>query len=151
MKEIHKIQVAVRIYIINGPNFNIKWSELGQKCPGTQVRFLKILCGSPVVGTSNLPGQGPSLPVGTLFQIWLIFSSSRLPIFIFLTAYMCQHNTFLLYSAIKEKTEVSWTKSAHISVSISCIVNMGGCLTFTGFTLGRCYEDTSKRLYSSSR
>lgn len=54
---------------------------------------------------------------------------------------MCHHNTFLLYSAMKEKTEVAWTKATHISVSISCIVIMicavAGYMTFTGFTQGR--------------
>ena len=53
---------------------------------------------------------------------------------------MCHHNTFLLYSAMKEKTEMAWSKATHISVSISCIVIMicavAGYSTFTGFTQG---------------
>ena len=54
---------------------------------------------------------------------------------------MCHHNTFLLYSAMKEKTEVAWSKATHVSVSISCTVIMmcavAGYVTFTGFTQGR--------------
>ena len=52
---------------------------------------------------------------------------------------MCHHNTFLLYSAMKEKTEVAWSKATHVSLSISCVVIMicavGGYVTFTGFTV----------------
>ena len=59
----------------------------------------------------------------------------------FCTAYMCHHNTFLLYSAMKERTEVAWTKATHVSVSISCLViiicAVAGYSTFTGFTQGR--------------
>jgi len=58
---------------------------------------------------------------------------------------MCHHNTFLLYSAMKEKTEMAWSKATHISVSISCIVIMicavAGYTTFTGFTQGDLLEN----------
>ena len=57
------------------------------------------------------------------------------------SAYMCHHNTFLLYSAMKEKTEMAWSKATHVSVSISCVVIMmcavAGYVTFTGFTQGK--------------
>jgi len=94
--------------------------------------------------TIRLFSLGPSIPASE--NAWA-FSHSGIPkaIGIMAFAYMCHHNTFLLYSAMKEKTEVAWTKATHISVSISCIVIMicavAGYMTFTGFTQGDLLEN----------
>jgi len=104
--------------------------------------------------TIRLFTLGPIIPASE--DAWA-FSHSGIPkaIGIMAFAYMCHHNTFLLYSAMKEKTEVSWTKATHISVSISCLVIMvcavAGYLTFTGFTQGDllenyCWDDTLMNL-----
>eukprot|EP00092_Neocalanus_flemingeri_P027919 GFUD01030312.1.p1 GENE.GFUD01030312.1~~GFUD01030312.1.p1 ORF type:complete len:446 (+),score=110.18 GFUD01030312.1:430-1767(+) len=100
--------------------------------------------------TIRLFTLGPSIPASP--DAWA-FTHSGIPkaIGIMAFAYMCHHNTFLLYSAMKERTEVAWTKATHISVSISCLVIMicavAGYITFTGFTQGDllenyCWDDT---------
>eukprot|EP00090_Calanus_glacialis_P005170 TRINITY_DN13978_c0_g1_i2.p1 TRINITY_DN13978_c0_g1~~TRINITY_DN13978_c0_g1_i2.p1 ORF type:complete len:376 (-),score=123.24 TRINITY_DN13978_c0_g1_i2:576-1703(-) len=90
--------------------------------------------------TIRLATLGPSIPASA--DAWA-FSHSGIPkaIGIMAFAYMCHHNTFLLYSAMKEKTEMAWSKATHFSVSISCVVIMmcavAGYVTFTGFTQGK--------------
>jgi len=94
--------------------------------------------------TIRLFTLGPSIPASA--DAWT-FSHSGIPkaIGIMAFAYMCHHNTFLLYSAMKEKTEMAWTKATHISVSISFIViiicAVAGYTTFTGFTQGDLLEN----------
>jgi len=94
--------------------------------------------------TIRLFTLGPSVPNSP--DAWS-FSHAGIPkaVGIMAFAYMCHHNTFLLYSAMKEKTEATWGRATHISVSVSFIAIMvlalGGYLTFTGFTQGDLLEN----------
>jgi len=65
-------------------------------------------------------------------------------------AFMCHHNTFLLYSSMRDKSEQRWGRVTHISVGFSFLAivlcSVAGYLTFTGKSEGDlmenyCWED----------
>ncbi|XP_038044590.1 putative sodium-coupled neutral amino acid transporter 11 isoform X2 [Patiria miniata] len=55
-------------------------------------------------------------------------------------AYICHHNSFLVYTSMETPTPHSWSKVTHIAVLLatilSCLVGIGGYVTFTGYTQG---------------
>lgn len=59
---------------------------------------------------------------------------------VFAFAFMCHHNTFMLYSSMKNTSEEKWGTVTHISVGTSLIVSLVfslvGYATFTGFVQG---------------
>ena len=66
-------------------------------------------------------------------------------------SYTVHHNSMLLYSSMKEKTEDAWAKVTHISISVVFIsvvfVGVSGYFTFLDYTQGDrlenyCYDDT---------
>ena len=66
-------------------------------------------------------------------------------------SYTVHHNSFLLYSSMKEKTEDAWAKVTHFSISVVFIsvvfVGVSGYFTFLDNTQGDllenyCYDDT---------
>ncbi|XP_013398281.1 putative sodium-coupled neutral amino acid transporter 11 isoform X2 [Lingula anatina] len=58
------------------------------------------------------------------------------------TAYLCHHNSFLIFRSLKEPTQQCWNKVVHISVGSSMVASLVfglfGYITFTGYTQGRC-------------
>ncbi|RWS27531.1 amino acid transporter-like protein, partial [Leptotrombidium deliense] len=60
-------------------------------------------------------------------------------------AYMCHHNSFLLYESLENPTQTRWNKVTHISLGISCIIvltfGIAGYVTFTGFSQGDLLEN----------
>ncbi|XP_075538257.1 putative sodium-coupled neutral amino acid transporter 11 isoform X1 [Dermacentor variabilis] len=63
-------------------------------------------------------------------------------------AYMCHHNSFLLFSALKDPTQRRWNKVTHISLSLSCIIivlfGIGGYVSFNVFSQGDLFENYCK-------
>ncbi|XP_023932089.1 putative sodium-coupled neutral amino acid transporter 11 [Lingula anatina] len=66
------------------------------------------------------------------------------------TAYLCHHNSFLIFRSLKEPTQQCWNKVVHISVGSSMVASLVfglfGYITFTGYTQGDllenyCYSD----------
>nr|XP_057937930.1 putative sodium-coupled neutral amino acid transporter 11 isoform X1 [Doryrhamphus excisus] len=57
------------------------------------------------------------------------------------SAFICHHNSFLIYESLEPPTLASWTRVTHISVGSSLIISatfaLGGYVTFTGHTQGR--------------
>ncbi|XP_022090841.1 putative sodium-coupled neutral amino acid transporter 11 isoform X2 [Acanthaster planci] len=55
-------------------------------------------------------------------------------------AYICHHNSFLVYSSLETPNPHSWSKVTHIAVILatifSALVGIGGYVTFTGYTQG---------------
>ncbi|XP_008057862.1 putative sodium-coupled neutral amino acid transporter 11 isoform X2 [Carlito syrichta] len=60
-------------------------------------------------------------------------------------AFICHHNSFLVYSSLKEPTVAKWSRVIHMSIVVSVFICMlfatCGYLTFTGFTQGDLFEN----------
>ncbi|RWS12242.1 amino acid transporter-like protein [Dinothrombium tinctorium] len=60
-------------------------------------------------------------------------------------AYMCHHNSFLLYESLENPTQTRWNRVTHISLAISCMIvltfGIAGYVTFTGFSQGDLLEN----------
>lgn len=58
----------------------------------------------------------------------------------FIVAYMCHHNSFLIYDSLAEPTEKRWGTVTHISVLVAMIctfvLGVTGYATFTGYSQG---------------
>ncbi|CAG0896227.1 unnamed protein product, partial [Darwinula stevensoni] len=65
--------------------------------------------------------------------------------FVFRPAYMCHHNSFLLYESLHDRTVSTWNFVTHVSVAASCLIaitfGLLGYATFTGFTQGDLLEN----------
>ena len=61
-------------------------------------------------------------------------------IILLLAAFICHHNSFLLYCAIENRSEQKWSKVTHISIltstALMLVFALGGYGTFTGQTQG---------------
>ncbi|XP_023372123.1 putative sodium-coupled neutral amino acid transporter 11 isoform X3 [Otolemur garnettii] len=60
-------------------------------------------------------------------------------------AFICHHNSFLVYSSLEEPTVAKWSRIIHTSMAISMFISVlfatCGYLTFTGFTQGDLFEN----------
>ncbi|XP_068185866.1 putative sodium-coupled neutral amino acid transporter 11 [Antennarius striatus] len=60
-------------------------------------------------------------------------------------AFICHHNSFLLYGSLEKPTLASWSQVTHISVgsalTISAVFAVAGYTTFTGYTQGDIFEN----------
>lgn len=70
----------------------------------------------------------------------LLFSRSA-------TAFMCHHNTFLVYKSMQDATLERWEKVTHFSIAFACIVSaifgMAGYATFRGLSQGKFQSTNS--------
>lgn len=62
-------------------------------------------------------------------------------VYYFFPAFMCHHNTFLLYTSIENATQSRWDVVTHISLFtslvVACLFGIAGYATFTAFSQGR--------------
>ncbi|XP_053147335.1 putative sodium-coupled neutral amino acid transporter 11 isoform X2 [Hemicordylus capensis] len=60
-------------------------------------------------------------------------------------AFICHHNSFLIYDSLKEPTLSNWTRITHVSVSFAVFVSLVfatcGYVTFRGYTEGDIFEN----------
>uniref|UniRef100_A0A2K6FH43 Putative sodium-coupled neutral amino acid transporter 11 n=1 Tax=Propithecus coquereli TaxID=379532 RepID=A0A2K6FH43_PROCO len=60
-------------------------------------------------------------------------------------AFICHHNSFLVYSSLEEPTVAKWSRIIHTSIMVSTFICMlfatCGYLSFTGFTQGDLFEN----------
>jgi amino acid permease len=68
-------------------------------------------------------------------------------------AFVCQHNSFLVFRSLREPTQKTWTKVAHgsliVSFSICCTFGLAGYLNFLDKTKGNVldnFSDTDKTI-----
>uniref|UniRef100_A0A1E1X697 Putative sodium-coupled neutral amino acid transporter 11 n=1 Tax=Amblyomma aureolatum TaxID=187763 RepID=A0A1E1X697_9ACAR len=63
-------------------------------------------------------------------------------------AYMCHHNSFLLFAALKDPTQRRWNKVTHISLALSCAIivlfGIGGYISFNVYSQGDLFENYCK-------
>uniref|UniRef100_V5ICH6 Putative sodium-coupled neutral amino acid transporter 11 n=1 Tax=Ixodes ricinus TaxID=34613 RepID=V5ICH6_IXORI len=60
-------------------------------------------------------------------------------------AYMCHHNSFLLFAALKDPTQRRWNRVTHVSLALSCFIillfGIGGYVSFTYYSQGDLLEN----------
>ncbi|XP_058478551.1 putative sodium-coupled neutral amino acid transporter 11 [Solea solea] len=60
-------------------------------------------------------------------------------------AFICHHNSFLIYGSLKQPTLANWSQVTHVSVGSSLIISavfaVAGYTTFTGYTQGDIFEN----------
>ncbi|KAM4559391.1 putative sodium-coupled neutral amino acid transporter 11 [Odontesthes bonariensis] len=60
-------------------------------------------------------------------------------------AFICHHNSFLIYGSLKQPTLANWSRITHISVGSALIISaafaVAGYTTFTGYTQGDVFEN----------
>ncbi|KAF4087055.1 hypothetical protein AMELA_G00091230 [Ameiurus melas] len=63
-------------------------------------------------------------------------------------AFICHHNTFMIYGSLKEPTISNWSRITHVSVGsaalVSALFSATGYATFTGYTQGDIFENFCK-------
>ncbi|XP_072300117.1 putative sodium-coupled neutral amino acid transporter 11 [Eucyclogobius newberryi] len=60
-------------------------------------------------------------------------------------AFICHHNSFLIYGSLQEPTVCRWTRVTHVSVGSALVISaafaVAGYATFTGYTQGDIFEN----------
>ncbi|CAG5865559.1 unnamed protein product [Menidia menidia] len=60
-------------------------------------------------------------------------------------AFICHHNSFLIYGSLKQPTLANWSRVTHISVGSALIIStafaVAGYTTFTGYSQGDIFEN----------
>lgn len=68
------------------------------------------------------------------FNYWLLSAP--------LLAFICHHNSFLIYGSLEQPTLAKWSHITHISVGSALVISgafaVAGYTTFTGYTQGTC-------------
>ncbi|KAL3270436.1 hypothetical protein HHI36_020991 [Cryptolaemus montrouzieri] len=77
---------------------------------------------------------------------WTFFNNDIVPaIGIMAFAFMCHHNTFLIYTSIEEPNEKKWETVTHVSITTSLIVavlfGLAGYATFAAYSQGDLLEN----------
>ncbi|XP_023239840.1 putative sodium-coupled neutral amino acid transporter 11 [Centruroides sculpturatus] len=94
-----------------------------------------------LVRASTLAGIVPATSNAYSFANWGITDAIGVIAF----AFMCHHNSFLLYDALENPTQGRWNRITHISMGLSFILilvfGIGGYVTFTGFSQGDLLEN----------
>lgn len=64
--------------------------------------------------------------------------------FICMIAFMCHHNTFLVYQSMREATLERWEKVTHLSIgfawSVAALFGIAGYSTFRALSQGACFK-----------
>lgn len=65
-------------------------------------------------------------------------------------AFICHHNSFLIYGSLEQPSIASWTRVTHVSVGSALIISaafaVAGYSTFTGFTQGTAQRQWTTHL-----
>ncbi|XP_054471705.1 putative sodium-coupled neutral amino acid transporter 11 [Anoplopoma fimbria] len=60
-------------------------------------------------------------------------------------AFICHHNSFLIYGSLEQPTLANWSRVTHVSVGSALIISsafaVAGYTTFTGYTQGDVFEN----------
>uniref|UniRef100_A0A8C9ZK25 Putative sodium-coupled neutral amino acid transporter 11 n=1 Tax=Sander lucioperca TaxID=283035 RepID=A0A8C9ZK25_SANLU len=87
---------------------------------------------------------GPQINHFQCFYYVCKWNSDVLPLFVSL-AFICHHNSFLIYGSLKQPTLANWTRVTHVSVGSALIISaafaVAGYTTFTGYTQGDIFEN----------
>jgi len=73
---------------------------------------------------------------------WRSFNPSGMiqAIGVYAFAFMCHHNTFMIYGSMRNTSQEKWQKVTHISIGsalvVSLVFGLVGYATFTGYVQG---------------
>ncbi|KAM9804949.1 putative sodium-coupled neutral amino acid transporter 11 [Neosynchiropus ocellatus] len=60
-------------------------------------------------------------------------------------AFICHHNSFLIYGSLEQPTLANWQRVTHVSVGSALVISaafaVAGYMTFTGYTQGDIFEN----------
>ncbi|XP_077435353.1 LOW QUALITY PROTEIN: putative sodium-coupled neutral amino acid transporter 11 [Vanacampus margaritifer] len=104
---------------------------------------IMILQSENKMATKHKCGFLSSAPVedAWVFAKWNAFQAVGVMSF----AFICHHNSFLIYGSLEQPTLTNWTRVTHISVGSALIISaafaVAGYVTFTGYTQGDIFEN----------
>uniref|UniRef100_A0A669Q8Y5 Putative sodium-coupled neutral amino acid transporter 11 n=1 Tax=Phasianus colchicus TaxID=9054 RepID=A0A669Q8Y5_PHACC len=87
---------------------------------------------------------GPQVPKSE--NAWIFAKSNAIQaIGVMSFAFICHHNSFLIYGSLKEPTLNNWSRITHVSVLLAVVISVlfaaCGYMTFTGYTEGDIFEN----------
>ncbi|XP_072435590.1 putative sodium-coupled neutral amino acid transporter 11 isoform X2 [Chiloscyllium punctatum] len=87
---------------------------------------------------------GPHIP--TTENAWTFAQPNAIQaIGVMVFAFVCHHNSFLIYGSLEQPTINNWSRITHVSVLFALIISMTfavcGYVTFTGYTQGDLFEN----------
>ncbi|XP_054643212.1 putative sodium-coupled neutral amino acid transporter 11 isoform X2 [Dunckerocampus dactyliophorus] len=89
-----------------------------------------------IVRAATLGPQIPPTQDAWMFAKWNAIQA----VGVMSSAFICHHNSFLIYGSLEPPTLANWTRVTHISVGSSLVISatfaLGGYATFTGYTQG---------------
>ncbi|KAJ8352278.1 hypothetical protein SKAU_G00237540 [Synaphobranchus kaupii] len=115
-------------------------SKLGKMSLLSMVLTLVILV-TVIIRAATLGSQIPPTENAWSFAHWNAIQSVGVMSF----AFICHHNSFMIYGSLEEPTLRNWSRVTHISVSSAMLVSLlfaaAGYATFTGYTQGDIFEN----------
>ncbi|XP_050975165.1 putative sodium-coupled neutral amino acid transporter 11 isoform X2 [Labeo rohita] len=115
-------------------------AKLGKVSLLSMLLTLAILI-TVVVRAATLGPQIPASDDAWVFARWNAVQAVAVMSF----AFICHHNSFMIYGSLQEPTLSSWSFVTHISVGsavlVSAVFAAAGYATFTGYTQGDIFEN----------
>uniref|UniRef100_A0A8C9SM24 Putative sodium-coupled neutral amino acid transporter 11 n=3 Tax=Scleropages formosus TaxID=113540 RepID=A0A8C9SM24_SCLFO len=115
-------------------------SKLGKVSLLSAVLTLAILV-TVIIRAATLGPKIPPVENAWAFAHWNAVQAMAVMSF----AFICHHNSFLIYSSLEEPTLTNWSHVTHVSVGSSAFVSLlfavAGYATFTGYTQGDIFEN----------
>ncbi|XP_051565565.1 putative sodium-coupled neutral amino acid transporter 11 isoform X2 [Myxocyprinus asiaticus] len=97
-----------------------------------------------IVRAATLGPQIPPSEGAWVFAKWNAVQAVAVMSF----AFICHHNSFMIYGSLKEPTLSNWSLVTHVSVGLALLVSVifaaAGYATFTGYTQGDIFENYCK-------
>uniref|UniRef100_A0A3Q2YXA0 Putative sodium-coupled neutral amino acid transporter 11 n=2 Tax=Hippocampus comes TaxID=109280 RepID=A0A3Q2YXA0_HIPCM len=94
-----------------------------------------------IIRAATLGPQIPPTAEAWLFAKWNAIQAVGVMSF----AFICHHNSFLIYGSLERPTLTNWTRVTHISVGSALIISaafaVASYVTFTGYTQGDIFEN----------
>lgn len=111
-----------------------------------KISFLSLVCIAFILFTIFVRMGSMAHRVPEHKASWAFFNTDIVPaIGIMAFAFMCHHNTFLIYSSIDEPNERKWEVVTHASITVSLLVavmfGLAGYATFAAFSQGDLLEN----------
>uniref|UniRef100_A0A663MSR8 Putative sodium-coupled neutral amino acid transporter 11 n=1 Tax=Athene cunicularia TaxID=194338 RepID=A0A663MSR8_ATHCN len=83
--------------------------------------------------------------IAKLGKVRVVYFSVLQAVGVMSFAFICNHNSFLIYGSLEEPTLKNWSQVTHISVSLAAVISVVfaacGYMTFTGYTEGDIFEN----------
>ncbi|XP_036400681.1 putative sodium-coupled neutral amino acid transporter 11 [Megalops cyprinoides] len=118
-------------------------SKLGKVSLLSMVLTLAILI-TVMIRAATLGPQIPPTENAWSFAHWNVIQAVGVMSF----AFICHHNSFMIYGSMKEPTLQNWSRVTHVSVGFAAVLSLlfaaAGYATFTGYTQGDIFENYCK-------